>query len=95
MDIEISPAGVIRAADAVATAGEQLAAGDVAGAPGNDGFQFSAAITRFASEMQQSTALAAHNTSATAENLEVSATLLKRADDDAETVAQSLWAKVL
>lgn len=94
MDIEISPAGVIRSADAVAVTAGQFSGGGAPSAAGNDGFMLSAAMSRYASQMEQTTAQAAKDTGTTAENLEVSATLLRRADDDVEGAAMSLWSKI-
>ncbi len=78
MDIEVSPAAVLRCADAVETAAGQLCSGDTPSHAWNDGFTLSAAIGRFATQMQQTTTQAALDTGKTAENLDVSATLLRR-----------------
>lgn len=94
MDIEVSPAGVIRSADAVAAAARQLTAGGSPSAAGNDGFMLSGAISQFSSQMQQTTTQAATDAGTTAENLEASATLMRRVDDDVEAAAMSLWSRL-
>lgn len=92
MDIDISPTDVIRSADGVAAAAEQLPTDAPPGHGGNDGFRFSAALGEFTAQMQESTRTASQATTGIADKLEASATFLRRVDDDAAEAAHRLWA---
>ena len=94
MDIEIDPTEVLRSASTLETVAGGLEGGTGPGHPGNAGFLLSDAIGRFASQMQTSTDEATAGVRTTASNLDASATLLRRADDDSGTVAQALWSRI-
>ncbi|WP_210650929.1 hypothetical protein [Nocardioides sp. SYSU D00065] len=94
MDIEIDPTEVLRSASILETVAAGLEGGSAPAHPGNAGFLLSDAIGRFASQMQTTSDEATAGVRTTAANLDVSATLLRRADDDAGAVARSLWSRI-
>ena len=94
MDIEISPTEVMRCASGIEDAVARLLGDDAPACGGNAGFGFDAAISRFASQMQQTSGTASDAISTTAQDLDASALLLRKVDDDAESGAQALWSRV-
>lgn len=86
MDIDISPTDVIRCADEVLAAAEQLPTDAAPGHAGNDGFRFTDALGEFSTQMHQSTTKASEATTGIADKLEASAQLMRRVDDDAAQV---------
>lgn len=94
MDIEISPTEVMRCASEIETAVGKLGTDEAPRSGGNAGFLFDDAITRFAAQMQQTSTTAATDISTTAHDLDASATLLRKVDDDAGAAAEALWSRV-
>ena len=94
MDIEISPTEVMRCASAIESAVAGLGSDQAPTGGGNAGFGFDAAISRFGSMMQQTSSTAADGISTTAQDLDASALLLRKVDDDAQSGAEALWSRV-
>jgi len=94
MDIEISPTEVMRCASGIEGAVAKLGSDQAPACGGNAGFSFDAAISRFGSMMQQTSSTAADEISTTAQDLDASALLLRKVDDDAQSGAEALWSRI-
>ena len=94
MDIEISPTEVMRCASVIETVVAGLGSDEAPLCGGNPGFLFDDAINRFASRLQETSTTAVTDISTTAQDLDASATLLRRVDDDATEAAEALWSRL-
>jgi hypothetical protein len=94
MDIEISPTEVMRCASEIEGAVGRLGSDAAPRGGGNAGFMFDEAISRFGDRMQQTSSTAATDITTTAQDLDASATLLRKVDDDSQAAAEALWSKV-